>query len=106
MTTIKLDIHSSGGAITVAPGDRLDLHLEETASTGFRWYIENDDSGVLVLEKESSTLLHPGVAGAGGTRDFVLAVAKQGQATLRASKYRSWEKQPPQETFQLTVTAK
>ena len=107
MTTLSLDLHSSGQTVTVAPGDRLELRLEENPTTGFRWYIENDKNDVLILEHDAFTHVRDGVSGSGGTRDFVFKVAKQGQITLRASYRRSWETQkPPQGTFELTVTAK
>jgi inhibitor of cysteine peptidase len=107
MTTFKLGLHSSGQTATVAPGDRLELRLDENPTTGFRWYIENDESGVLVLENDAFTHPQDGVSGAGGTRDLVFKVAKQGQTRLRASYRRSWEAQkPPQQTFELAVTAK
>jgi inhibitor of cysteine peptidase len=107
MTTVRLDFHSSGQTVTVAPGDRLELRLEENPTTGFRWYIENDENSVLVLEDDAFTHLPDGVSGAGGTRDLVFKVAKQGQGMLRASYRRSWETQkPPAGTFELTVTAK
>jgi inhibitor of cysteine peptidase len=107
MTTLRLDLHSSGQTVTVAPGDRLELGLEENPTTGFRWYVENDQNGVLILEDDAFTHLRNGVSGSGGTRDLVFKVAKQGQTMLRASYRRSWETQmPPHETFELTVTAK
>jgi inhibitor of cysteine peptidase len=106
MTTIKLDAHFSGRTVTVAPGDRLELQLEENPTTGFRWYVEDDQSGVLVLEHDAFTRLRSGVSGAGGTREFVFMVAKRGQAVLCAYYRRSWEEQkPPQATFELRVTA-
>jgi inhibitor of cysteine peptidase len=107
MTTLRLDLHSSGQTVTVASGDRLELRLEENPTTGFRWYVENDNSGVLILEDDAFTHLRSGVSGSGGTRDLVFKVAKQGQTMLRASYRRSWEThKPPQGTFELTVTAK
>ena len=107
MTTIKLDIHSSGRTIAVALGDRLELQLEENPTTGFRWNVEENKSGILVLECDVFTRTHDGVIGAGGMREFQFTVAKQGQTTLRASNRRSWESQKtPHATFELTVTAK
>jgi inhibitor of cysteine peptidase len=107
MTTLMLDLHSSGQTVTVAPGDHLELRLEENPTTGFRWYVENDKNGILILEHDAFTRLSNGVSGSGGTRDLVFKVAKQGQIMLRASYRRSWETQtPPHRTFELTVTAK
>jgi inhibitor of cysteine peptidase len=106
MTTLRLDLRSSGQAVTVAPGDRLEIRLEENPTTGFRWYIEDDKNGVLILEDDAFTRPPSGASGAGGTRDLVFKVAKQGQSMLRASYRRSWETQKPQATFELTVTAK
>ncbi|HXQ11512.1 MAG TPA: protease inhibitor I42 family protein [Caulobacteraceae bacterium] len=106
MTTIPLDLRSSGRTVTAAPGDRLELRLEENPTTGFRWRVEDDDSGVLVLEHDAYTTMREGVAGAGGIRELRFVVAKPGQAVLRASNRRSWERDlPPRSTFKLTVTA-
>jgi inhibitor of cysteine peptidase len=107
MTTLRLDLRSSGQTVTVAPGDRLELKLEENPTTGFRWQIEDDRSGVLILEHDAFTHLHDGVSGAGGTREFVFTIAKSGQAMLRASLRRSWEMQKPaQTTFELKVLSR
>jgi predicted secreted protein len=107
MTTLRFDVRSSGQTVTVAPGDRLELQLDENPTTGFRWYIENDKTGVLVLEDDAFTHPRNGVSGAGGSRDLVFKVAKHGTTMLRASYRRSWETQnPPQGIFELTVTAK
>jgi inhibitor of cysteine peptidase len=106
MTTIPLDMRSSGRAVTVAPGDRLELRLDENTTTGFRWRVEDDTSGVLVLESDAYSRTREGVAGAGGTRELRFAVAKPGQAVLRVTNRRSWEHdQPPRSMFELTVTA-
>jgi inhibitor of cysteine peptidase len=107
MTTLNLDLHSSGQTVTVTPGDRLEIRLEENPTTGFRWCVEGDKTGVLNLEHDA--FIHPvsRISGAGGTRKFIFIVAKQGHAMLRVSYRRSWEKRkPPQATFELTVTAK
>jgi inhibitor of cysteine peptidase len=107
MTTLRLDLRSSGQTVNVAPEDRLELKLEENPTTGFRWYIEDDKSGVLTLEHDAFTRLHNGVSGAGGTRDFVFTIAKSGQAVLRASYRRSWERQKPAQTaFELIVLSR
>jgi inhibitor of cysteine peptidase len=106
MTTLSFDLRSSGQTVTVAAGDRLQVQLEENPTTGFRWYIEDDKSGVLILEHDAFAHLRNGVSGAGGTRELVFRVAKQGQTILRASYRRAWETQtPPHATFELTVTA-
>lgn len=106
MTTIKLDAGFSGRTLSVAPGDQLDLHLQENPTTGFRWHVEDDYSGVLLLERDNFTRFLSGISGGGGMREFVFKVAKPGQAALRACHRRSWEKQtPPQAIFELTVTA-
>jgi len=36
-----------GSDLTAAPGDHLDPQLEENPTTGLRWYVEDDKSGVL-----------------------------------------------------------
>jgi len=106
MTTLKFDLRSSGQTVTVAPGDRLEVQLEENPTTGFRWYIDGDENGVLILENDVFTHRSSGVSGAGGTRELVFKVAKQGKVTLHASYRRSWEKQKPsQANFELTVMA-
>ena len=106
MTTIKLDSHFSGHALTASPGDRLELQLDENPTTGFRWYAEDDQSGVLVLEQDAFIRPRSGVSGAGGTREFTFRVAKPGQAMLRVYNRRSWEKdKPPHAVFELRVTA-
>ena len=107
MTTFRLDLRSSGQTVMVSPGDRLELKLEENPTTGFCWHIDDDGSGVLILEHHAFTHSHDGLSGAGGTREFMFTIAKSGQATLRASYRRSWERQKPAKaTFELTVSSK
>jgi inhibitor of cysteine peptidase len=107
VTTISLDSAAGGRTLRLAPGDRLELRLEENRSTGFRWRVEENESRVLVLERDAYSAARDGVAGGGGVRDLRFLVAEPGRSVLRLAKRRSWDgDRPPAATFEITVEAK
>lgn len=106
MTTIALDMSASGRVLNVAPGDRLEIRLEENRTTGFRWLVADEENHVLVLERNTYIGTREGVAGSGGIRKLEFLVAKPGRTTLRLFNRRTWDRDMSADLpFELTVNA-
>jgi predicted secreted protein len=107
MPSLKFDLSDNGRIIEASPDSRIELHLHENPTTGFRWQAPESDSGVATLERDTFVPRGGNAAGAGGTRCFVLYVRRPGQTVLRLASRRPWDKgKPPAALFQLTINAK
>ena len=89
MTTLRLDLRSSGQTVTVAPGDRLELKLEENPTTGFRWVFAED--GVPCFSLVSDAYEGGGAPGAGGEHKWQMKAVQLGNCELRLFYRRSFE---------------
>jgi predicted secreted protein len=95
MTVVRLDEQHNGTQIETAVGNRLEVLLPETATTGYQW--EVDDPGDAVVVESSETVpagdMRPGAA---GQRRVVLRAARPGSARVSLRLRRSWE--PPEKS--------
>jgi len=88
MSTI-LRFDDSGKTVHASTGDEIQVQLEETPTTGYRWHLTGMDDGVLTQQGSS---FDPGTAiGAAGMRIFVFHAGKPGTATLSLLLRRPWE---------------
>ena len=91
---IKVSEHAEGFGYTVAPGETVDLTLEENPSTGYAW--QHDETLVNGLyEVESSyqqdKSCKDGVVGCGGLRTFkITAGPEEGDGTFYACYTQPW----------------
>jgi len=106
MTAVKLD---KGGreTKTVRPGDVVEIRLPAIPGTGYSWQIEAPDPTVLSLvgkhfENKSNDAPR---AGAPVDQVITLKAVGEGQAEIRLSYRRPWEKsKPADDTAVLHVT--
>lgn len=93
MTIIRLDERDNGRRIEAGIGNRLEVLLPETATTGYRWEVD-DPADAIVVESSEPVLdgeLRPGAA---GQRRVVVRAARLGSARLSLRLRRSWD--PPE----------
>ena len=98
----------NGRTIEVAIGDTIEVHLPETASTGFRWHVASSGDPVCAIAEE--TRVPPGTAkpGAPGTHQWRLEARKAGEALFKLAYRRPWESGNAEREFtiRLRVVAK
>ena len=99
---IELEESAAGRPVTVAVGERLRVTLPENRTTGYRWQVGGDCSGILTQEEDQATA-GSGQPGAGGTRVWVFAAKAEGKCELRFESARAWEKSATGKTVSFPV---
>ena len=89
-TTIYLTMEDDGSTISINVGDKINITLEETPSTGYLWNITQFNESILNLTKES-TWGFSDIIGASINHTWILTAIKHGETTLKISYYRPWE---------------
>ena len=95
-------------AVTVSPGQRLEVVLDGNPSTGYTWtvasapeFLKSEGEPTFASEAES------GVVGAGGKQTLAFSVTATGKGPLSLTYLRPWETgTPPAETFKVEVESK
>ncbi len=85
-----LSEQDSGGFIVIAPGERFDLSLGSSPSTGYGWHIMELDRSVAEVAASSFSSSSP-MPGAGGRSNWTFEGKRNGETTLRLEYSRSWE---------------
>ena len=81
----------NGSTVTVAPGQKFTVQLDENPTTGFMWNASTSP-GLAILSSDFQTNAHPaGMVGVGGIRSWVLQANATGSQTFSAVYRRSWE---------------
>jgi len=91
MQTLTLTLADTGRSLTVAPGTRIVLSLQEAATTGYAWhgpFIEGTG-----ISAGAGSYLPPDnrAPGAAGLRVITLTATGPGHATVSARLLRTWE---------------
>ncbi len=106
MTMQTYDERAHGSEITVRPGERFEVRLKETPTTGFRWQLNSDGSPICALVSNSFEAPHENIPGRPGRRIFVFRAEHGGRAMIEFTSRRSWEKEASGSAlFRLTITA-
>lgn len=98
------EVDQSGAHVTVAPGDRVVIRVEENAATGYQWSATSVSGP---LEQEAHELIPPEDAapGAAGRRRVVFRALERGQGAVELSLQRPWEGGgPPAAHFRVEVS--
>lgn len=94
----------NGGEVELAVGEEIEVALSETATTGYRWRL--DDRGAAGLVEVGDSFEPGGPApGAAGRRLWRFRGDREGVSRVALSLRRSWERTPVA-TFALTVRVK
>jgi inhibitor of cysteine peptidase len=89
----------------VAVGDEIELTLEETATSGYRWSIEEFEPVVLQPVADTAMPAAPGRLGGPGTRRFGFHVVGAGTSPIRLGLARSWDPTSRSTGFEVTIVA-
>jgi inhibitor of cysteine peptidase len=93
--------------VALALDQRLIVRLPSNPSTGFRWSVVQQTTGVLEPDGAPVYEKGGGDAGAGGTETWKFVPAKAGEETLRMEYRRLWETDvPPARAVSYKVTVK
>jgi inhibitor of cysteine peptidase len=101
--TIEVRAQDGGRTIELQRGDHLRVLLEGNPSTGYEWLRVDEDSAVLTSAGEPTFKADATMPGSPGMATLMFDAAAPGQATLTLHYRRSWEPDPPAETFTITV---
>jgi inhibitor of cysteine peptidase len=101
--TIEVRAQDAGRTIELQPGDHLRVLLEGNPSTGYEWLRVDEGSAVLKDAGEPSFKADANMPGSPGMVTLMFDAAAPGQATLTLHYRRSWESDPPADTFTITV---
>lgn len=103
--TRLLEMGDDLSSIEVAVGDVVDVALPANPSTGYSWEVVAIDPAVLSLGPEPVFESDSDLIGAGGTMTFSFDVVGAGTTTIEMVYHRTFESNPPENTFTLTVVA-
>jgi inhibitor of cysteine peptidase len=92
----RIGKNEDGETITLGVGDRLEIELPESPTTGYLWQLAPIEG--VAAEVEDSYVPAGAAPGAGGTRLFVITPRGPGRAELRLALRRSWE--PPEKAVE------
>jgi inhibitor of cysteine peptidase len=102
---IELNEAGAGRTVTMAVGQRIRITLPENRTTGYRWQVGGDCSGILGVEDDEAKA-GSGQPGAGGERVWVFAAKAEGKCELRFESARAWEETATGRMVSFPVTVK
>ena len=91
---IHIDMDSNGKRIELKVGDRVQIELNATGSTGYAWYFDELDKDLFELIGEEKKVISRGGKDRVGTpviSIWKLRAMKPGTTIIRMSYYRVWE---------------
>jgi inhibitor of cysteine peptidase len=102
-----LSMADQGRSITLETGQELVLRLPSNPTTGYRWEIETLDRVYLqpigeaefVQDEQGGEQL----VGVGGVEIFRFRALEPGMMDLKLIYHRTWETEPPLETFEINI---
>jgi len=77
--------------ITVKGGAIVQIELEETGGTGYRWHVDNQDTEHVVLLDERTRILEEGKMGTPVLSIWRFKMVKEGITEIKMGYYRDWE---------------
>ena len=93
-TTMKkhhINEDSDSKTIQVAQGDTIELTLEESPTTGYRWEISEMDAQQIQLTDQHYTPHKEAGQGGGGIRTYHLKVLDKGPGQIALENRQRWE---------------
>ncbi len=89
---LHVDESQNGAEVVLEPGENLEIHLNESPTTGFRWALESVGAPACSLVEDSyeSSTLTPG---AGGSHRWQFQAKQIGEGRIELRYRRSWEGQ-------------
>jgi len=96
----------AGSTVELEPGGTLTVRLEEVPTTGYRWAVDDVDSGILDFEESGYERYSEGGVDGGGRRTFTFRAGATGTTTLQMELRREWQPETPEDRFEVTVTVR
>ena len=97
----------AGSSSELRVGDKLEVTLPGSPTTGFQWEIGSVDTSILRPTGEPEFKSSSDALGSGGQFAFRFKAVAPGQTTLKLIYHRPFEKDtPPAQTFEVTATVK
>jgi len=109
LSDLKLTKADNGKNYEFYKGSTLQISLKGNPTTGYQWGLMPESVNDLVLKSDGDYGFasdNPALSGAGGTFVFNFMASNPGEATLVFGYRRSWEKEPPAQTFSIAVRVK
>jgi len=89
-SSVVLTELDAGKTIEARVGDRIDLHLRENASTGYRWSFEDPDETILQVSEGTVAASTEALGSVGDVR-WILQARAPGTAPVKLRLWRRWE---------------
>jgi inhibitor of cysteine peptidase len=105
MKTIRLDAADAGRARPAALGDMIEVALDETPTSGYRWEVETLNPGVLSASGDAFDPSTSGRMGGGGVHVFRFEVVGAGSSPVRLILRRPWDQGSVADAFEATIEA-
>ncbi len=90
MKTIRVDDSFNQKTIQLSVGDSIELQLEETPTTGYKWEIVQINTGQLEAIENTYSLDKEAGIGGGGVRTFRLHVLDKGNGQIVLENRQRW----------------
>ncbi len=91
MSNVLITEADRGRTINARCGDTITVRLEENATTGHKWQLENLDPSILALQGARFSPPCTAAAGAAGTHTFTFQANSPGSVTLEFKYLQPWE---------------
>ena len=94
----------NGGSGTVEKGDTISIVLQSNATTGYQWYLDDDELDEDVVSYTSRTYYPAGgtMLGSGGSEQWIFEAEGEGDTTIQLE-YRQSGSSTASQTFTLDV---
>ena len=99
---VRVYANQNGQTITLQRWNTLSITLDENRSTGFAWQVETIDPEILSAG-EQIPFGYQNLPGSSGQVELCFKAVGVGTTKLALALKRSWETQPANSTFDLTV---
>ena len=105
MATIELSQSDNGATRNATIGNEIEVTLEEIATSGYRWSVEEVDVAVLHQADDLYEPPQSGRPGASGVRRYRFRVVGAGTSPIRLALARSWDPAARAGSFEVTIVA-
>ena len=104
MSDITLSNADNGNTLTLKPGEKITLRLNENPLTGYRWSTPVLNSQILQLIGDRFDVPNTDATGGSGQRILTFQANHLGQVSLNLKNKREWEDEASAlESFNLTI---
>ena len=104
MSSMTFSNADNGKTLTLKPGQKITLRLNENPTTGYRWSTSAFNSQILQLIDDRFDLPDTSAMGGGGQRVLTFQANQLGQVTLNLKNRQEWEDEASAlESFNLTL---